>query len=337
MRVPRPLAWLLLLATLLTAGLLRQFHSGTPRSPFVSPLVGSLLFAAVFLLLLVAAREWRLGPSPGRGVRFGSLAPILLMLLVEKWISIGLYPPVFVAVAPSSATDAELDAYYRALAGAGLLLSCLLLGAFSPRAASDTWRMARPSRWLPGALAAAAAVLGTYGILRAASAALGGGFLLGWPSPGPLLLWVAAGQALRALAEEAYYRGLLMMEMRRLAPRLGLRGTAARRWAALLSTSVLFAMEHLTIGPPWGEPLRQAVFVCALGLLLGMLVLITENLLFAAGVHAWINWLLLGVAPHFRDAAGRPVLPAGTYVGLTLALAFVIAFAWARLARKRGA
>ena len=91
MSVPRSLAWLLLGATLLTAGLLRQFHSETPRSPFVSPLVGSLLFAAVFLLLLAAAREWRLGPSPGRGVRFGSLAPILLMLLVEKWISIGLY------------------------------------------------------------------------------------------------------------------------------------------------------------------------------------------------------------------------------------------------------
>ena len=96
-------------------------------------------------------------------------------------------------------------------------------------------------------------------------------------------------------------------------------------------------MEHFALGPPWEEPLRQAVFVCALGLLLGMLVLVTENLHFAAGLHVFVNWLLLGVAPVFLDASGRPALPAGTYVGIVLALAFVIAFLGARLARRSGA
>ena len=87
MRVSRPLAWTLILSTLLTAGLLRQFHDQTPRSPYVPPVVGSLLFVCVFFLLLVSAREWRLGATPGRGVRLGSLTPLLLMLVMEKWLS----------------------------------------------------------------------------------------------------------------------------------------------------------------------------------------------------------------------------------------------------------
>ena len=336
MRVPRTLAWFLLAITFLTAGLLRQYHAETPRSPFAPALVGSLLFAVVFLLLLVAAREWRLGPKPGRGVRFGSLAPILLMLLAEKWISIGLYPPVFMVVTPMHAPDAELDAWYRAFAGAGLLLSCVLLGAFSPPAAGKTWKMSRPSTWPAGAAGTALAVGGTYALLWGASRALGGEFSLSWPRPGPLLVWVLAGQALRAFSEEVYYRGLLLNEMLRIAPRLGARGPASRRWAALVPTSVLFALEHLVVGPPWDAPLRQAVFIGSLGLLFGILVIATSNLHFAAGIHAWINWLVLGAAPHFVDATGKAVLPAGTYVGVALALTFVIAFLWSRRARPSG-
>jgi hypothetical protein len=55
-------------------------------------------------------------------------------------------------------------------------------------------------------------------------------------------------------------------------------------------------------------------------------VLVTNNLHFAAGIHAFINWLLLGAAPRFVDASGKPTLPAGTYVGVVLILAFVLSF-----------
>jgi membrane protease YdiL (CAAX protease family) len=331
-RLPAWLAWFLLGITFLTAGLLRQFHDEIPRSPYVNPLVGSMLFAAVLFLLLVAAREWRLGPSPGEGIRLGSLTPILLMLLLEKWISLGLYGPIFYFVTPEGLPDADVDARYRAFAGVGLLLTCVLLSGFSPPAWRRTWRRVRPARWPAGALGITVVVAGVYLGLFGLSAALGGRLRLAWPSPGRLLVWVLAGQALRAFAEEYYYRGLLLAEMQRLAPRLGARASAAARWAALVPTSLLFAMEHAMLGPPWEEPLRRATFPLALGLLLGILMLATENLPFVAGMHAFVNWLVLGAVPLLADESGRPALPVGTYVGLTLALAFVLAF----LARRRG-
>jgi hypothetical protein len=69
-------------------------------------------------------------------------------------------------------------------------------------------------------------------------------------------------------------------------------------------------------------------------MLLGILVMVSANLHFVAGIHAWINWLLLGAAPHFVDASGRAALPSGTYIGLTLVLAFVLTFAWQKWRRR---
>jgi membrane protease YdiL (CAAX protease family) len=326
LRIPAWLAWLLLGITFLTAGVLRQFHSEIPHSPYVNPLVGSLLFAAVFFLLLVAAREWRLGGLPGHGIRLGSITPILLMLLLEKWISIGLYDPIFSLVAPAGLDDANLDARYRAFAGVGLLATCALLSGFSPPAWRRTWRRIRPSRWPSGILGVAAVAVTTYLLLWGLAAVMGSGLTVRWPAPGALLAWVLGGQALRAFAEEYYYRSLLLTEMQRLAPRLGLKTPVAARWAALLPTSLLFGMEHVRLGPPWEGPLREAAFTLALGLLLGILVLLTENLPLVAGIHALVNWIVLGAAPRFVDGGGHSALPAGTYVGLALAFAFVLAF-----------
>ena len=61
MRINLVLAWLLILGTFGTAALLRQFHHETPTSPFFSPINGSALFAAIFLLMLVTAWERRRG------------------------------------------------------------------------------------------------------------------------------------------------------------------------------------------------------------------------------------------------------------------------------------
>ena len=47
MKLPLPLAWVLLGLTFVTAALLRQFHHRTPESPLISPVVGSALFVAI--------------------------------------------------------------------------------------------------------------------------------------------------------------------------------------------------------------------------------------------------------------------------------------------------
>ncbi|MCP3980472.1 MAG: CPBP family intramembrane metalloprotease [bacterium] len=334
MRVPVGLAWLLLGIALFTSGLLRQFHDRTPHSPWVPPVVGSLLFAALLFLLLVASREFRRGAVPGKGVRLGSLTPLLLMLFLEKWVSLALYNPIFFWITDSKAEPAVLDAQFRLFAGAGLILVCVLVSGFSTPTARKTWRRARPSRWPVAALQVGLVLGGTYLLLGGAAWALGGSLTLRWPRPSALLAWVVVGQTILALAEELYYRGLLMSECERLAPRLGLRNRAVRRWFALLATSTLFGMEHIHLNPPWGNVARQLTFTIALALLFGLLVVLSANLHYAAGIHAWINWLLLGAAPHFVDATGEPALPAGTYIGVTLMLAFVLGYAVQRTTRR---
>jgi len=334
LRIPTPLAWQLLLLTFFTAGLLRQFHDRTPLSPYVPAVVGSLLFAAIFLILLVSSWERRRGGVPGHGIRLGSLTPILLMLLIEKWISLTFYVPLFNWFS-SPATPAKLlDAQFLALAGLCLLLVCFLVCWFSAPARRKTWRRARPARWPAAALATILIVACTYLLLGVVSSALGGGLRLRWPEPSKLLFWIIAGQAMLAFAEELYYRGLLMSEMERLAPRLGASKAVARRWIALLATSALFGMEHLRLERFSFEQLgRQLIFTISLGLLLGLLIMVSRNLHLSAGIHAWINCLLLGAAPHFVDGDGQAALPAGTYIGLAMILAFIWAYIYQKLRR----
>ncbi len=320
--------------TLLTAGILRQFHDRTPGSPFVSGTVGSLLFAAVFFLLLVSAREWQIGAiggKGGKGIRLGSLTPLLLILLVEKWASLTLYDPIFYSLAPRIASQAEFDAWYKALAGVLMILLCVLLGAFSRPAGSRTWSYSRPSRFPSAAVAIFAVVASTYGLLWILSIALGGQMRLSWPPLTPVLIWILVGQAVLAFGEELYYRGLVLNELRRLSPRLGIRRPGLRRWFALVAMATLFSMEHIAPGLPRQEVLRQLVFAFALGLLFGLIVIVTHNLHYAAGVHAWINWQLLGAAPGLVNENGTAALPPGAYIGVGLILAFIAAMALARL------
>jgi membrane protease YdiL (CAAX protease family) len=256
------------------------------------------------------------------------------MLLVEKWVSLALYNPTFYAISAADAPAPYLDAWYRAFAGAGLLAVCLLVSRFSPPASRRTWKRSRPSLWPAAAAFTVAVVAGVYLVLWLAGALRGNGLSLWWPTPDLLWLWIFGGQAVRAFAEEVYYRGLLLSEMQRLAPRLGLRSEAARRWVPLLVTSMLFGMEHLYLGPP-EEMLRRLVFTVSLGLLLGMIVLASSNIHLAAGIHAWINWLLLGAAPHLVGGSGEPALAPGAYVGTGLALAFGILFGLAAWRARR--
>jgi membrane protease YdiL (CAAX protease family) len=248
------------------------------------------------------------------------------MLLLEKWISITLYPPISRLLISAGASDAEFDARFRALAGAGLLLACLLFLLFSKPTGRRVVDQLRPYRWAVGVASALAAIGGAYAMLWVIAALLGAGLRFTMPGVTEVLPWVLGGQALRALAEEIYYRGLLQSEMERLAPRLGAARPTTRRCVALLPMSILFAMEHVSTGVPGGDVLRQAAFTVSLGLLLGILVMLTRNLVLAACVHTWINWLLLGAAPMLSDPAGTPAIPSGTYIGVAVALIFVVAF-----------
>lgn len=335
MRIPRALAWLLVAMAMFTAGLLRQFHDLTPASPFLTPAVGSLLFACVLFLFLVAARERQIGAAPGPGVRLGSVTPILLILLVEKWISSSFYQPLFALAAPADLPDEVSDAWFRMMCGIFLLAIVLIASRFSRPAASFV--RARLAGWKAAAgIATAAIAIGGGGLILALVAkAAGSTISVPLPHPqGPLGI-VLVGQAAIALAEETYFRGLILGELLRLAPRLGLRAAPARQWAALALSSALFGMEHVGTWAGWSDGARQLIFALALGALLGMIVLLTDNIWFAASLHAWINWLLLGAAPQLAYGPAQAGLPPGASVSLTLITAFIAAFALQRRTSPR--
>ena len=326
MRLPIWLGWLLLAGTVFTAGWLRQSHDRTPASPFLPPLVGSLLFAGLIVLLLVAWRERSLGVTRGKGIRLGSLTPLMLILLIEKWISSGTYSALFHAVAPRGASDALLDAYFKAFIGIALVGVCIAVAWMTPSTRNRVIRMAHPARWPIAGAGGLLIIAGMYLILTLLGLALGGALSLRWPDNSTVVWWSVGGQALLAFAEELYYRGLVLFELLRIAPRLGLRAPTSRRWFALLTSSFLFSIEHLPLDRPMEELMRHGVFTLSLGLLLGIIVLITRNLHFAAAIHAWINWLQLRAAPQLIDSAGEPALPLNTYIAIALVLALVLAF-----------
>ena len=335
MRIPRALAWLLIVMAIFTAGLLRQFHDLTPTSPFLAPAVGSLLFACVLFLVLVAARERQIGAAPGPGIRLGSLTPLLLMLLVEKWFSSGFYPPLFALAAPANLSDEAGDAWFRLMCGSGLLAIVLLTSRFSLPAASWVHTRLFGFKSVVGIGTAVIAIGCAGGILAVFAVAAGSTISVLPPhTQGPLAV-VLLGQAAIALGEETYYRGLLLGELLRLGPRLGLHAPASRRSVALSLSSLLFGMEHVGSSADWSDGGRQLVFALALGALLGMIVLVTENLWFAAALHAWINWLLLDAAPRLAYGPTQAGLPPGASVSLTLIAAFLAAFVLQRRGTSR--
>jgi len=330
LRIPRALAWLLVGMGVFTAGLLRQYHDLTPGASFLGPAVGSLLFGCILFLFLVAARERQIGAAPGPGIRVGSLTPLLLMLLGEKWISSSAYPALFARIAPADLPPESADAWFRLLCGVGLLAVVLVTSRFSAPAAAWVGRRLAPSRVLPPLGMASAAIATTYAFLAALSLLAGARVgLMPTGAPGPVLV-IVLGQAALALGEEAYFRGLVLGEILRLLPRLGVASGAWRRWIAVGATSAMFAMEHLGGASTWEELVRRSVFTLALGLLFGLLVLATANLWFAAFLHAWIDWLLLGVAPRLATGSPEAGWPPGVYIFVALILAFVAAYRVAR-------
>jgi membrane protease YdiL (CAAX protease family) len=101
-------------------------------------------------------------------------------------------------------------------------------------------------------------------------------------------------------------------------------------------TSFLFGIEHVGLATGWEDGARQLVFALALGALLGMIVLLTDNLWLAASLHAWINWLLLRAVPEIAYGPEQAALPPGASVSMALIAAFLVAFVLQRRTIARG-
>lgn len=354
MIISRRLAWVILIAAIPTAGLLRQFHSNIPSSPFLPGPIGSLLFFLVLILFLVFVRGWGARqevPYAGQGLRqFNLLAmiPFLIALMLEKWVSITLYGPLFHRLNASVPNVDTFNALYLLESAVGLLVVSFLLLPLFRRLFSLLKNLMKSKRLPIAALGLFIAVGGVYGGL-ALLFVLGSGqrvFLI-WTGLGRAPELVLVGQALIAFAEELYYRGILQSEAAFLLPAMGLSRERPRQGVAIVLISIAFALEHFVSTGSASVDTRRFVFTFASSLFLGLLLVLMENLWFNAGCHFVLNLFMLGAEKgsagrgfQLVDQTGRAIFEPTQYVFLFLIFAFVVAYLrhalYARLFPKHG-
>ena len=132
MTVSRPVAWGLILVTLLGSSLIRQLHDYIPDwAPLPWPVRSPLYaFLTLFFLILVAswsregrARRHTLGPH----IRLGALAPLLIALTYEKVLSFTLYEALLDHAVGIAFIRDHLDVWIHILIGLGMMLAVILL------------------------------------------------------------------------------------------------------------------------------------------------------------------------------------------------------------------
>jgi membrane protease YdiL (CAAX protease family) len=349
MIVTRRVAWIVLIAAILTAGILRQFHARIPSSPYLPAPFSSLLFFLLVILGLVFARGWgrrQEVPYAGPGltrVNFLALIPLLIALMLEKWVSITFYDPLFSRIDDAAFSPEMFNRLFVLESGLGLLLVCVLLLPLFRRLMPLLGRYLSPRR-LPEALVGlAVAVTSLYLALWLLFALFGGeGVHLRWSGFGRGAALVLAGQAVVAFAEEVYYRGILQSETNFLLPALGIEGDRARSATAILLVSTSFALEHFVLAGVPGVDARLLLFPFAASLLLGYMLVLTRSLWFCAGCHFLLNLFALSPAGSHRglqfvDDQARPLLTPQTYIFLFFVMSFVLIYLREAIGRRRRA
>lgn len=340
MIISRRVAWIMLIAAILTASLLRQFHAKTPISPFLPAPIGSLLFFLVLILFLVFLRGWGMRqeiPYAGSDLkRFNLLAmiPFLIALMAEKWVSITLYGPLFHRINAGVRSVDTFNALYLLESALGLLLVSVLLLPLFRRLFPLLKNLLKPKRVPIAALGLALAVGGVYVVL-ALLFTMGSGqrASLRWTGFGRDTGLILAGQGLLGFAEELYYRGILQSEMAFFLPAMGLAKERLRQGFAVLLISIAFALEHFIATGSSSVDTRRFVFTFASSLFLGLLLVLMENLWFSGGCHFVLNVFMLGTEMggggrglQLVDQEGRSIFEPTQYVFLFLIFAFVVAY-----------
>jgi membrane protease YdiL (CAAX protease family) len=350
MIVSRRLAWLILLGGILTAGILRQFHETIPSSPFLPWPIRSLLFFLVLVLFLTFARGWGRRqeiPYAGAGltrVNFLAFVPLLIALMLEKWVSITFYRPLFYTINGTEMPSRKFDALYvidrRSVCSSSPCSSSLSFAA-SFRCSAAIWPHPGSS-WRSGIAVGLAGVFGGLAALLTLSGAEG--FALRWSGFGRWSVLILAGQALIAMAEELYYRGLLQTELAFLLPSLGVGRRRVRWLTAVLLISLAFAIEHVVWSESPSQDVRRFVFTLGCAFFLGTLMALLDNLWLNAACHLVLNFFSLGLDPatrggglQFVNDVGQPIFEPSIYISLFLILIFIFAYGRIAMSHRRAA
>ncbi len=327
---------LVFLVCLITAaaGGLRTFHHGTPRGPQLLGPFGDLLFvgfAGLLSLHLVQRRRGLdllpRGAAPGLSV--AQIAPLLVVVLGEKWISTDLLDPVIDWVDGRFDSPAAADAAYRLSTGLALLGGALLL--------LPALRQIRPrlARYVNGRRAREAAFIILCAVAGTAAAAT---FLVvledgGWTvAAGPLGI-AAAAQVVRGASEELFFRGMLQTSLVWLLVQAGAPDRRAPRLAAIAVVSCAFTLEHIDPQAPRAAALGALAYVFVMSGVLGVLLEASRNLYLPIAAHMVLNLTLLGAIPLPRNGSGAPLMTptgAGLFFVVLLFTGLAVEHEWAR-------
>ncbi len=324
MRVSRPAAWFILVGAILLSGLLRHFSGGMWTRPFVPAPVCVFLFLLLVCLFVVIVRGWgrrQEVPYAGEGlsqVNLLAMVPLLIALLGEKWFSATFYIPAVRLGARAGLPSDMLGPFHEFLAGVGILFVSAALLPLFPR----LWSLLRDFlsvRALAAGISGTVAALCVLYVAVCVTVLLIGGHDT-YLYPRWFGSWAGlrfAGQALLALGEEIYYRGIIQTEIVFLMPALGVGRPATAAAMGVGLAGAQFALEHVS---PGAGIAAGAVFLFSMlsAVLLGTLLVSLRSLYLCALAHFALNLFTLGGGIQVTDAAGRPLIASEMYVSLYL-------------------
>lgn len=340
MTVSRPVAWGLILVTLLGSSLIRQLHEYIPDwTPLPWPVRSPLyVFLTLCFLVLIASwsRESRTGRhSIGRRIRLGALAPLLIALTYEKVLSFTLYEALLDHAVGIAFIRDHLDVWIHVLIGLGMLLAVILLLPLMNRVGFKNFLTGAQIR--SGLYLHLFALFLTYGLLSSLVMVLTGpekGAGIIFPM-GTAALLLMIGQGVRAMAEEFYYRGLLQRELIGLMSRLGIPDRRSGEAVAISLIALGFGMEHFRFGAPTLQSYQAFAYALAVGYLFGYLLVITGNVFFCGLVHATNNYVTANLLPRLGIPGSAPLIPEETILYVYLISVFLLVFLASSLSRGR--
>jgi len=329
--VSRPVAWGLILVTLLGSSLIRQLHEFIPDwAPLPWPVRSPLYaFLTLFFLILVASWSWggRAGRRPlGPRIRLGALAPLLIALTYEKVLSFTLYDALLDHAVGIAFIRDHLDVWIHILIGVGMMLAVILLIPLMNRVGFKNFLTGAQVR--SGFYLHFIALFLTYGLLSSLVVLLAGPekrITIFFPM-GTAALLLMVGQGVRAMAEEFYYRGLLQRELTGLMSRLGIPDRRSGEAVAISLIALGFGIEHFRFGAPSMQSYQSFAYAVAVGYLFGYLLVITGNVFFCGLVHATNNYVTASLLPRLGTPGTAPLIPDETILYVYLIAVFLLVF-----------
>ncbi len=311
------------------ASLLRTFNDHTPRLPFLPGPFASLLFWAALGLLalhLVERRRDRdLMPDieRGTGLTLAMVVPFLVVLFVEKWVTVELLDRAFAWIDVTFADDRAADAAYRLWTGLALAGVALALYRVPRQVARKFERRTDASRVIPALGIFAAATLAA-GLLFVAIPIMAGVVNVAPPAaPGPGFTLMVAAQVVRGAAEELYFRGLLQTVLLRLLWQTGIPQGRIASLIAISTVSLGFTIEHWDPSVPFAAARSELIWVFAISSILGLMLETSRNLYLTMLAHTQLNLIVAGLLPQPLSLEGAPLLQPVVPATVFLMLLFV--------------